>query len=98
MEILTFVAGLLLGVLVAWLVAKARLAQALAEAQTRGGAETAALKERLQLREQELAESRLRQTDWEAKETVLESELSEMKARSRELHARMDVEQRSTVE
>jgi DNA recombination protein RmuC len=98
MEILTFVVGLLLGVLVAWLVAKARRAQALAEAQTQAGAEMAALKERLQLREQELAESRQRQTAWDASEKALESELSEMKARSRELQARMDGEQKSTAE
>ena len=98
MEILTFVAGLLLGVLVAWLIGKARRAQALAEAQTQAGAEMAALKERLQLREQELAESRQRQTAWDAKETALESELSEMKARSRELQARMDEEQKSAAE
>jgi DNA recombination protein RmuC len=98
MEILTFVVGLLVGVLVAWLVAKARRAQALAEAQTQAGAEMAALKERLQLREQELAESRQRQTAWDASEKALESELSEMKARSRELQARMDGEQKSTAE
>ena len=98
MEILTFIVGLLLGVLVAWLVAKARRAQALAEAQTQAGAEMAALKERLQLREQEVAESRQRQTAWDAKETALESELSEMKARSRELQARMDEEQKSAAE
>ena len=89
MEILTFIVGLFLGVLVAWLVAKARRAQALAEAQTQAGAEMAALKERLQLREQELGESRQRQTAWDVKETALESELSEMKARSRELQARI---------
>jgi DNA recombination protein RmuC len=98
MEILTFVVGLLLGVLVAWLVAMARRAQALAEAQTQAGAEMAALKERLQLREQELAESRQRQTAWDASEKALESEISEMKARSRELQARMDGEQKSTAE
>ena len=98
MEILTFIVGLLLGVLVAWLVAKARRAQALAEAQTQAGAEMAALKERLQLREQELGESRQRQTAWDVKETALESELSEMKARSRELQARMDEEQKSAAE
>ena len=98
MEILTFVAGLLLGVLVAWLIGKARRAQALAEAQTQGRAEMAALKERLQLREQELAESRQRQIAWDAKETALESELSEMKARNRELQARMDEEQKSAAE
>ena len=98
MEILTFIVGLLLGVLVAWLVAKARRAQALAEAQTQAGAEMAALKERLQLREQELADSRQKQTAWDAKETALESELSEMKARSRELQARMDEEQKSAAE
>jgi len=98
MEILTFVVGFLLGVLVAWLVAKARRAQALAEAQTQARAEMAALKERLQLREQELAESRQRQTAWDAKETALESELSEMNARSRELQARMDQEQKSAAE
>jgi len=98
MEILTFIAGLLLGVLVAWLVAKARRAQALAEAQTHAGAEMAALKERLQLREQELTESKQRQTAWDAKETALESELSEMNARSRELQARMDEEQKNAAE
>ena len=98
MEILTFVVGLLLGVLVAWLVAKAWRAQALAEAQTQARAEMAALKERLQLREQELAEFRQRQTAWDAKETALESELSEMNARSRELQARMDQEQKSAAE
>ena len=98
MEILTFIVGLLLGVLVAWLVAKARRAQALAEAQTQAGAEMAALKERLQLREQELSDSRQKQTAWDAKETALESELSEMKARSRELQARMDEEQKSAAE
>ncbi len=98
MEILTFVAGLLLGVLVAWLIGRARRAQALAEAQTQGRAEMAALKERLQLREQELAEFRQRQTGWDTKETALESELSEMKARSRELQARMDEEQKSAAE
>jgi DNA recombination protein RmuC len=97
MEILTFVAGLLLGVLVTWLIGKARRAQALAEAQTQGRAEMAALKERLQLREQELAEFRQRQTAWDTKETALESELSEMKARSRELQARMDEEQKSAA-
>jgi len=52
----------------------------------------------LQLREQELAEFRQRQTAWEAKEEALESELSEMKARSRELQARMDQEQKSAAE
>ena len=98
MEILTFVAGLLLGVLVAWLIGKARRAQALAEAQTQGRAEMAALKERLQLREQELAESRERQIAWDARETALESELSEMNARSRELQARMDQERKSAAE
>jgi DNA recombination protein RmuC len=98
MEILTFIVGLLVGVLVAWLVAKARRAQALAEAQTQAGAEMAALKERLQLREQELAESRQRQTAWDSRETALESELSEMKARCRELQARMDEEQKSATE
>ena len=98
MEILTFIVGLVLGVLVAWLVARARRAQALAEARTKAGAEMAALKERLQLREQELAESRQRQTAWDAKETALESELSEMKARSREIQARMDEEQKSAAE
>ena len=98
MEILTFIVGLLLGVFVAWLVARARRAQALAEAQTQAGAEMAALKERLQLREQELAESRQRQAAWDAKETALESELSEMKARSRELQARMDEEHRNATE
>ena len=98
MEILTFAAGLLLGVLVAWLIGRARRAQALAEAQTQGRAEMAALKERVQLREQELAEFRQRQTGWDTKETALESELSEMKARSRELQARMDEEQKSAAE
>jgi DNA recombination protein RmuC len=98
MEILTFIVGLLLGVLVAWLVANARRAQALAEAQTQAGAEMAALKERLQLREEDLAESRQRQTAWDAKETSLESELSEMKARCRELQARMDEEQKNAAE
>jgi len=98
MEILTFIVGLLLGVLVAWFVAKARRAQALAESQTQAGAEMAALKERLQLREQELAESRQRQTVWDSNETALESELSEMKARCRELQARMDEEQKSAAE
>lgn len=98
MEILTFVAGLLLGVLVAWLIGKARRAQALAEAQTQERAEMAALKERLQLREQELAESRQRQIAWDARETALESELSEIKARSRELQVRMDEEQKSAAE
>src|SRR4030095_3868724 len=97
MEILTFIVGLLLGVLVAWLVAKAQRAQALAEAQTQAGAEMAALKERLQLREQELAESRQRQTAWDAKETSLESELSEMNARGRELQARMNEEQKKAA-
>jgi DNA recombination protein RmuC len=98
MEILTFIAGLLLGVLVAWLVAKARRAQALAEAQTQAGAEMAALKERLQLREQEIAEFRPRQAGWETKETNLEAELSEMKARNRELQVRMDEEQKNAAE
>jgi len=98
MEILTFVVGLLLGVLIAWLVAKARRAQALAEAQTQAGAEMAALKERLRLREQELTESRQRQTAWDAKETSLESDISEMKARNRELQARMEGEQKSSAE
>src|SRR5688500_12797269 len=98
MEILTFIAGLLLGVLVAWLVAKARRAQALAEAQTQAGVEMAALKERLQLREQEIAEFRPRQAGWETKETNLEAELSEMKARNRELQVRMDEEQKNAAE
>src|SRR6188472_3291089 len=98
MEILTFIVGLLLGVVVASLVAKARRAQALAEAQTQAGAGMAALKERLQLREQELAESRQRQTAWDARETALESDLSEMKAHSREIQARMDEEQKSAAE
>ena len=98
MEILTFIVGLLLGVFVAWLVDRARRAQALAEAQTQAGAEMAALKERLQLREQELAEARQRQAAWDAKETALESELSEMKARSRELQARMDEEHKNATE
>ena len=98
MEILTFIVGLLLGVLVSWLVAKARRAQALAEAQAQVGAEMAALKERLQLREQELGESRHRQTTWDGKETALESELSEMKGRCRELQARMDEEQKNAAD
>jgi DNA recombination protein RmuC len=98
MDILTFVAGLLFGVLVAWLIGRARRAQALAEAQTQAGAEMAALKERLQLREQELAESRQRQTTWDTRETALESELSEMNARSRELQVRMNEEQKSAAE
>jgi DNA recombination protein RmuC len=98
MEILTFIVGLLLGVLVTWLIGRARRAQALAEAQTQARAEMAALKERLQLREQELGESRQRQTAWDVKEPALEAELSEMKARCRELQARMDEEQKSAAE
>lgn len=98
MEIVFLIVAVVVGFIVAWLIAGARRAQALAEAQTQARAEMAALKERLQLREQELAESRQRQVAWEAKETVLETELSEMKARSRELQARMDEEQKNAAE
>lgn len=98
MEILSLVIAVVLGFIVAWLIARARRAQALAEAQTLARVEMAALKERLQLREQELGEARQRQVGWEAKEAVLESELSEMKARGRELQARMDEEQKNAAE
>lgn len=98
MEILSFIVAPVVGFLVAWLIAGAKRAQALAEAQTQARVEIAALKERLQLREQELAESRQRQTAWDSRETVLESELSEMKARCRELQARMDEEQKNAAE
>jgi DNA recombination protein RmuC len=98
MEILPLITAVALGFGVAWLIAAAKRAQALAEAQTQARAETAALKERLQLREQELVEFRQRQVAWEAKESVLETELSEMNARSRELQARMDEEQKNAAE
>lgn len=98
MEIVFLIVAVVVGFLVAWSIAGARRAQALAEAQTQARAETAALKERLLLREQELGEARQRQVAWEAKETVLEAELSEMKARSRELQARMEEEQKNTAD
>jgi DNA recombination protein RmuC len=98
MEILSLIIAVALGFGVAWLIAAANRAQALAEAQTQARAETAALKERLQLREQELVEFRQRQVAWEAKETALETALSEMNARSRELQARMDEEQKNSAE
>jgi len=98
MEILSLIVALVVGFVVAWLIAGAKRAQALAEAQTQARAEIAALKERLQLREQEIEEFRPRQAAWEIKETALETELSEMKARSRELQARMDEEQKNTAE
>src|SRR5258706_6923650 len=98
MEILSLIVALVLGFVIAWLIAGAKRAQALAEAQTQARAEIAALKERLQLREQEIAEFGPRQTAWEMKETALETELSEMKARGRELQARMDEEQKNTAE
>jgi DNA recombination protein RmuC len=98
MEILSIISALVVGFVVAWLIAGARRAQALAEAQAQSRVEMAALKERLQLREQELAESRQRQAIWEARETALEAELSEMKARGRELQARMNEEQKNAAE
>lgn len=98
MEILSLVVGLILGFVVAWLIAGAKRAQALAEAQTQARAEMAALKERLQLREQEVADSRQRQAAWDTKATALEMELSEMKAHSREIQARMDEEQKNAAE
>ncbi len=94
----TLIVALVVGFLVAWLIARAKRAQALAEAQTQARAEIAALKERLQLREQEIAEFRPRQAAWETKETGLETELSEMKARNRELQVRMDEEQKNAAE
>jgi DNA recombination protein RmuC len=98
MQILSLIVALLVGFVVAWLIAGAKRAQALAEAQTQARAELAALKERLQLREQELAESRQRQAAWDLRETTLETELSEMKGRSRELQARMEEEQKNAAE
>ena len=50
------------------------------------------------MREQEIAEFRPRQAAWEMKETALETELSEMKARNRELQVRMDEEQKNAAE
>ena len=98
MELLSLIVALVVGFAVAWLIAWAKRAQALAEAQTQARAEIAALKERLQLREQEIAEFRPRQAAWETKETSLETELSEMKARNRELQVRMDEEQKNAAE
>ena len=98
MELLSLIVALVVGFAVAWLIAWAKRAQALAEAQTQARAEIAALKERLQLREQEIAEFRPRQATWEMKETDLETELSEMKARNRELQVRMDEEQKNAAE
>ena len=69
MELLSLIVALVVGFAVAWLIAWAKRAQALAEAQTQARAEIAALKERLQLREQEIAEFRPRQAAWETKET-----------------------------
>ena len=98
MDILSLLVAVALGFIVAWLIAKAKRDQALAEAQTQARAEMAALKERLQLREQDLEESRHRQATWEVRETALEAELSEMKVRSREIQVRMDEEQKSAAE
>ena len=98
MELLSLIVALVVGFAVAWLIAWAKRAQVLAEAQTQARAEIAALKERLQLREQEIVEFRPRQAAWEMKETSLETELSEMKARNRELQVRMDEEQKNAAE
>ncbi|MCI0419250.1 MAG: DNA recombination protein RmuC [Acidobacteria bacterium] len=98
MEILSLIVALFVGFIVAWLIAGAKRAQALAEAESQARAEIAALKERLQLREQELAEFRQRQTAWDTKETALETELSEMKALSREIEVRMEEEQKNATE
>jgi DNA recombination protein RmuC len=98
MEILFPIVALVLGFAVAWLIARAKGAQALAEAQTQARTEMAVLKERLHIREQELTESRARQAAWDMKETALESELSEMNARSRELQARMEEERKNAAE
>ena len=98
MEILSVALAAIVGFVVAWLIAKAKRDQAVAEAQTQARAELAALKERLQLREQELVESRQRQAGWSERETSLEAELSEMKARSRELQVRMAEEQKNSAE
>src|SRR5262245_60390586 len=98
MEILPIIVGVALGVTGAWLLARATHDRALAEAQTAARAEIAAQKERSQLRDQGLADLRQRQAAWDVSETSLETELSEMKARSRELQARMDEEQKSATE
>lgn len=98
MEILFSLIAFIAGAAIAWSIAVARRAQALAEAQTEPRAEIAALRERLQLREQETVEFRRREGAWQEKETVLEAELSEAKAHRRELQARMEEEQKNAAE
>lgn len=96
------VVGLLIGVavggLAAWVFARARAAQVLAEAGAQARVQIAGLEQRLNLREEELGRLRQKQETWEAKEEDLEAELSELKARSRELEARIEEAQKSATE
>jgi DNA recombination protein RmuC len=102
MDTVSFIIGLagalIAGSLGAWVIARARQAQALAEAQAQSRAQIAGLSERLSLREQELESLRLQQRAWEVVEEKLSGELAEAKSQSRELATRLEDERRNTEE
>jgi DNA recombination protein RmuC len=91
-------AGLLGGAIASWLIARARRAQALAEAEAQSRAEITGLAERLTLREQELASLQQRQQAWEHEEEALRELLSEAKSRGRELETRLEDERKNAAE
>src|SRR5262245_44866852 len=97
-SLIGLLAGLVAGFLTAWVIGRARRAQALAEAEAQSRAQIAGLAERLRLREEELKVLQQREKDWDVKAEALEKQLSEAKARDRELATRLEDERKSAAE
>jgi DNA recombination protein RmuC len=74
--LIAFLLGLAVGVVSAWLIASARRAQAIAEAESQSRATTAGLSERLSLKQQEAQALQLEKTELESKVEELSSHLN----------------------
>jgi DNA recombination protein RmuC len=97
-SLIGLLAGLVAGFVTAWVIARARKAQALAEAEAQSRAQIAGLAERLRLREEELEVLQQREKAWDAEEEILAKQLSEAKARDRELATRLEDERKNAAE
>jgi DNA recombination protein RmuC len=96
--LIALLVGLVAGFITAWVVARARRAQALAEAEAQSRAQIAGLAERLNLREREVEVLQQREKAWEVEEETLANQLSETKARGRELETRLEDERKNAAE
>ncbi len=77
LEVVRFILGFIAGAVAVWLVARARKAQALAEAESQAHSQAAVLSERLTLREQEIENLRTKQAHLENETGTLRASLNQ---------------------